>query len=383
MGLISTEVEINLHGNNIPYYENLGYEIPRVFDKYANKEFVKKGTSIKVKVEDLPHSSIALVNVKCDCCGKIMNKKYFDYSLHNHQGKYYCVDCANSILNSGKNNGNWNPNKTDEERIIKRQYPEYIAFIKRVLIRDNYTCICCGNHNNSMEVHHLNGYDWCIDGRVDDFNAVTLCEFCHKNFHLLYGKGGNTREQFEEWLGNTVLLLENYSGYLPTARQVYDVEEDKVYQSVLEYSRTHKVSKRQIYDCCNHKTRLHKRTNQNGEISYSKDRVLIVANHHLLWFDEYSQMTKEDLEKYIQQSTDAKMKQVICVTTGKTFSSIKDASIFYSTSQSKISNCCTGKRKTSGKLNGVPLKWMYLSDFKKLPQEEQEKILANVKEELS
>ena len=74
---------------------------------------------------------------------------------------------------------------------------------------------------------------------------------------------------------------------------------------------------------------------------------------------------------------------VICITTGKIFESIAEAARYYKVNEYGISSCCRDRAKTAGKLNGVPLKWMYLSDFKKLPQEEQEKILANVKEELS
>ena len=74
---------------------------------------------------------------------------------------------------------------------------------------------------------------------------------------------------------------------------------------------------------------------------------------------------------------------MICITTGIIFDSRKEASNYYKVHRACIGDCCKGRQKTAGKLNGIPLKWMYLSDFKKLPQEEQEKILANVKEELS
>lgn len=35
MGLISTEVEVGLASSNISYYENKGYEIPRVKMSYG------------------------------------------------------------------------------------------------------------------------------------------------------------------------------------------------------------------------------------------------------------------------------------------------------------------------------------------------------------
>ena len=53
MGLLSTEVEVRLTGSNIKYYEDLGYEIPRYFNKNNNKYMVKRGTTILVKIKDL------------------------------------------------------------------------------------------------------------------------------------------------------------------------------------------------------------------------------------------------------------------------------------------------------------------------------------------
>ena len=81
MGLLSTEVEVTLVGKNIPYYENLGYEIPRYFNKANNREMVKRGTKIKIKVKDLMPQSMVKVDVDCDCCKKkytmpYMNREY-------------------------------------------------------------------------------------------------------------------------------------------------------------------------------------------------------------------------------------------------------------------------------------------------------------------
>ena len=106
-----------------------------------------------------------------------------------------------------QNNNNWNADKTDEERENGRKYLEYTYFIKRVLARDKYTCQCCGNKGQNLEVHHLDGYEWCKEKRTDDTNGITLCHNCHKNFHSIYGNGGNTKEQFDEWFGSIIKLL--------------------------------------------------------------------------------------------------------------------------------------------------------------------------------
>ena len=48
-----------------------------------------------------------------------------------------------------------------------------------MLLRDKYTCKCCGHRGGTLEVHHLNGYNWFVEGRTDETNAVVLCQNCH------------------------------------------------------------------------------------------------------------------------------------------------------------------------------------------------------------
>ena len=92
MGLITKEVEITLNPNNINYYKNLKYEIPKHKDSNY-KLRIKQGTKILVKIEDLPENSNAKVNVKCDGCGKqLKNKRWVDYKKCAHEnGEYYCL----------------------------------------------------------------------------------------------------------------------------------------------------------------------------------------------------------------------------------------------------------------------------------------------------
>lgn len=56
MGLITKEVEILLT-NNVKYYEDLGYKIPREKNKQG-KLTVPIGSKILVKINDLPFLSI-------------------------------------------------------------------------------------------------------------------------------------------------------------------------------------------------------------------------------------------------------------------------------------------------------------------------------------
>ena len=72
---------------------------------------------------------------------------------------------------------------------------------------------------------------------------------------------------------------------------------------------------------------------------------------------------EDDDNESKQKMSKAYNKKVVCITTGKTFDSIKEASDNYDVAQSGILRCCKGKLKSSGKLpNGVRLQWKYSED---------------------
>lgn len=95
----------------------------------------------------------------------------------------------------------WNPSITREERIRGRKYIEYTLWRQKVYGRDAHTCKCCGVKGNgkNLVAHHLDGYNWCLDKRLDTDNGVTLCKDCHEEFHDTYGRGNNTTHQFIQW----------------------------------------------------------------------------------------------------------------------------------------------------------------------------------------
>lgn len=100
----------------------------------------------------------------------------------------------------GKAAPRYNPNLTDEERQIRREYLEYKEWRTAVYGRDSYTCQCCGKHCCKLNAHHLESYANNPELRTVLENGITLCEECHKNFHHRFGRGNNIREQFEEFL---------------------------------------------------------------------------------------------------------------------------------------------------------------------------------------
>jgi len=76
--------------------------------------------------------------------------------------------------------------------------------------RANGKCEITGKKTNNLVVHHLNGYNWCVEGRIDLDNVVVICEELHDAFHQKHGYGDNTEEQFwkfvEEWKEGIITL---------------------------------------------------------------------------------------------------------------------------------------------------------------------------------
>ena len=96
------------------------------------------------------------------------------------------------------------------QKIKKREIPterdgsKAKIWRKAVYERDGYDCLACGHHGGDLNAHHLFSYVDTPEKRFDVENGVTLCPKCHTKFHLVYGFGGNTAEQFYEWIkGNT------------------------------------------------------------------------------------------------------------------------------------------------------------------------------------
>lgn len=121
--------------------------------------------------------------------------------VHFVQG-HGCFECSVEDR-TGEKSVNWKPERDRNERILKRVYAEYRKFILRVKEVYEDKCVCCNKGNekkNQTVVHHLDGYNWCVEKRTDVKNGVVLCEKCHIEFHSKYGYGNNTKEQFEEWL---------------------------------------------------------------------------------------------------------------------------------------------------------------------------------------
>lgn len=104
MGLITQEVEVEIKSNTIKHYEKLKYNIPRSKDK-RGRITIKKGTKIRVRVEDLPRGNTKiLLDFQCDGenCEKILKISMYTILNNGHNGKAFCTKCSSK--NSGAEN---------------------------------------------------------------------------------------------------------------------------------------------------------------------------------------------------------------------------------------------------------------------------------------
>lgn len=184
-----------LDGHGCP---KCGIESAKLKTRKTHEQFIKEFEIFgnpKIEIVSKYVSMSFTVQVRCKECGKIWQadpKKI----LYQGQG---CMDCYRKN-NFGENHPHWNPNKTDEERIIDRQYEDYYNFVKTVMKRDNYICQITGQKGYKLVVHHLNGYNWDKENRTNIDNGITLSENIHLEFHKKYGYGYNTKEQFIDFV---------------------------------------------------------------------------------------------------------------------------------------------------------------------------------------
>ena len=115
----------------------------------------------------------------------------------------HCKKCGYKKM-LGKYSHFYNPNLTKEDREdVRYRYrnPKYTMFREGCFARDNYTCRVTGmKSTGNIVAHHLEGFNWDKQNRTNIDNGITLNENIHKEFHHLYGKGHNTKEQFLEFI---------------------------------------------------------------------------------------------------------------------------------------------------------------------------------------
>jgi hypothetical protein len=115
-------------------------------------------------------------------------------------GKRFSEDHRKSLSMSqyGVSADRW-PGFYEKSEIHKlRDSLEYRDFVRKVMVRDGFACQL-SNRQGALNVHHIEGMNIALEKALDYSNVITLHEDVHKLFHDLYGRGDNTKNQFEEF----------------------------------------------------------------------------------------------------------------------------------------------------------------------------------------
>lgn len=111
-----------------------------------------------------------------------------------------CPTCKQENF-CGENNPRYNPDLTDEERMLKRCEPDYLKWRKEVFDRDKYTCQCCGdNRGGNLVAHHIYNFKDFKELRLCVKNGITFCEECHEEFHYQYEYYNNNEFQLSKFI---------------------------------------------------------------------------------------------------------------------------------------------------------------------------------------
>lgn len=188
----------------------------------CNKEFVKPKSAVKNSKQYFCCSECKkLYNTKyCTKCNKpIPKSRKYDLcseclAEERHNEKYIKFNCAycgkkskrlkahtkgETLFCSRKCMGLYMRNDPNKLADVSKD-PKIVDWSKKVISKFNNTCIKCGKHfDKGLNAHHLNSKDWDKDNMYNIDNGVPLCNECHQDYHMLYGYGNNTEEQFLEW----------------------------------------------------------------------------------------------------------------------------------------------------------------------------------------
>ena len=100
----------------------------------------------------------------------------------------------------GKNHWNWQGGITPINQKIRGSL-EYKIWEDGVKSINKWNCQKCGDARISKLVaHHIQSFAQYPELRFALDNGIAFCRDCHKEFHKIYGRKDNVREQVEEFL---------------------------------------------------------------------------------------------------------------------------------------------------------------------------------------
>lgn len=162
--------------------------------------FASEEIKEKIKNTNIEKYGCAVPTQNKDIYKKIINTNYEKYGVPNY-GAIYSKEHTKELSSSWK--GGIKNSRSERSSI------EYRYWRTNIFQRDKYTCQCCKAKNHkglnksiTLVAHHIFNWKDYPDLRYSVDNGITLCEECHKNFHIMYGKKNNNQTQLNEFIKN-------------------------------------------------------------------------------------------------------------------------------------------------------------------------------------
>jgi len=217
--ILTTHIAIKGHRNSSHLIKSAGleyvmdkmYQIPlKYFSKGSTKKVLRKcddcGDEREVRISSIDLDSSTHYCLNCSSKNILKGDKSPNYKARP------CVDCGKQVtrkeytrcrecsdkLRGGKNHYRW---YDDRNSIVTRSGSQMQKWKAEAMEIKGCECSSCGTTNNIIG-HHIDSFDKNRDKGYDILNCAILCEDCHKDFHITYGYGNNTVDQFEEWILN-------------------------------------------------------------------------------------------------------------------------------------------------------------------------------------
>lgn len=217
------DVSVKIFTNEIKLIQNENKNISKSNIAFfvMLSQFLRWESNLLVSEENQPMNSTELSEVLDISTRTIRNhmselcKNNLILQISNNKNIYYCVNPK--YMYYGKNINIdllamfLTEEEIENEYINHRNCKAYKDWREKSLIRDNYTCQCCGS-NNLLEVHHIENFSTNIDKRYDIENSITLCKKCHSvtvknSFHNINGTLNNTKTQLQNFINTKCLEL--------------------------------------------------------------------------------------------------------------------------------------------------------------------------------
>lgn len=193
MGLILPQtVKIDVSGNMASYYENLGYKIPRYFNKRKNTYSVVNGTTIDVSVEDLKPNSNLIVECECDICKRKESITKMEYTrIKSYTEKYgydyLCLDCKFDIMPTAKLNvGTFKNNEEDIKKFLMRKLKSFVE-------KNGYPKCKKKDFRPENKMPTLRMYEQYLDGDLVDWLELCGYNLSDEEKYEMRTRGGQSK----------------------------------------------------------------------------------------------------------------------------------------------------------------------------------------------